>query len=254
MAKRRSSTGDRQPAEVQAMPEPPAALEDQGLSLDQLTEAFAQMLGSGSDPYVAAPEPADAMLGGVEAPLEPLPAADDDSCEITPRSILEAMLFVGHPQNEPLAAEKVAGLMRGVRSAEIDELVIELNAEYEREGRPYHIASIGDGYRLNLRDEFIPLRDQFFGRSRQHRLSTAALEVLSLVAYQNAISGEEVNKLRGSASGAILAQLVRRQLLSVERTETKPRQMIYRTTKRFLELFGLASLDDLPRGQDLDRK
>jgi segregation and condensation protein B len=60
----------------------------------------------------------------------------------------------------------------------------------------------------------------------------------------------EIEKLRGHPSGAVLAQLVRRDLLRLQRTETKPRQTQYYTTDRFLSLFGLASLDDLPHSQD----
>src|SRR5580704_7327566 len=96
-----------------------------GLSLDQLSAALAGMLDSGDDPYTS---PAAAESGAAAA-ADPVVADDpaaapvaDDGCEITPRSILEAMLFVGSPQNEPLTSKQVAGLMRGVRPAEIDGL------------------------------------------------------------------------------------------------------------------------------------
>jgi len=233
---------------------PPEA--DAGLSLDQLNQAFASMLGGGADPYAPVIEPVEEIAVG-EPPPETWQSAEstsDDDCEITPRSIFEAMLFVGHPQNEPLTSAKVAGLMRGVRPAEIDELVVELNDLYRRENRPYQVASRGEGFELVLRDEFAPVRNLLQGRVRQHRLSAAALEILSLVAYHNAISADEINRLRGIHSNAVLNQMVRRQLLSVEKTDTKPRQLIYRTTKRFLELFGLSSLDDLPKSQDIDRR
>lgn len=232
---------------------------DGGLSLEQLNEAFAEMLGGGSDPYTAVPAPVgidDTLIdpGPVTEPDSVAEGEHDEACEITPRSIFEAMLFVGHPQNEPLTSTKVASLMRGVRAAEIDDLVRELNEMYVGEGRPYEIVSVGEGYRLALRDKFEPVRNLFYGRVRQHRLSPAALEVLSVVAYHGAIAADEVTRLRGAPSGAVLSQLVRRQLLSVEKTDTKPRQLIFRPTKRFLELFGLVSLDDLPRSSDIDKR
>jgi segregation and condensation protein B len=228
---------------------------DEGLSLDQLNQAFAQMLGTGDDPYTPAKDPEPTTPEA--APLEIEPPShrdDDDTCAITPRNILEAMLFVGDANNEPLAAAKVAKLMRGVRPAEIDDLVQELNAEYIAQGRPYEILSIGEGYRLALRESFSAVRQLVFGKTRQHKLAPAALEVLSIVAYHGAVAADEVSKLRNTPSGSILAQLVRRQLLSVEKTDTKPRQLIYRTTRRFLDLFGLSSLDDLPRSQDIDKR
>ncbi len=225
---------------------------DDGLSLDKLNQAFAEMLG-GDDPYSAPVEP---PLSEVEEPIaaeQPDPT-HDDACPITPQTILEAMLFVGHPQNEPLSMARVAGLMRGVRASELDEAIVELNRRYDSEGRPYRIVSEGDGYRLTLRDEFAPLREQFYGKVRESRLSTAAVEVLSLVAYNESLTLEEVNKLRGTPSGPLLNQMVRRQLLSVEPVEGHARQVRYKTTQRFLDLFGLQSLDDLPRSQDLEKR
>ena len=221
--------------------------EPSGLSLNQLSDALAGMLRSGDDPY-ASPGAADQ----VGVPAEDPTAESVDECAVTPRSILEAMLFVGSPQNEPLGSKQVASFMRGVRPAEIDTLVRELNQDYARRGCPYTIVAEGAGYRLTLREQFGPLRDKFHGRSRRARLSQAAIEVLAAVAYHAPVTAEEVARLRGMASGPILLQLVRRQLLSLERNPTQPRKARYRTTDRFLELFGLASLDDLPRTPDLE--
>ncbi|HVW39497.1 MAG TPA: SMC-Scp complex subunit ScpB [Pirellulales bacterium] len=243
-----------------AHPPPP----DQGLSLDELSQAFAGMLGSGDDPYAEpAPEENEDEAALIEA-LGPAAKSElpsvrrepsaDDACEVTPRSILEAMLFVGNRDNTPLSSQRIAGMMRGVRAAEIDELVNELNQRYDANGCPYRIYSEADGYRLMLRDEFNRIRDKFYGRMRQARLSPAAIEVLSIIAYQGAQTSEEVNRLRGTPSGAILSQLVRRQLLRIERDPAAPRSPRYHTTARFLELFGLESLDDLPRSQEIERR
>ena len=230
---------------------------DEGLSLDQLNQAFAQMLGSGDDPYAppvekAAGEPAVSAVD--EPPPEALEPDEAAPCEITPRSILEALLFVGHPGNEPLTSTQVAGLMRGVRPAEIDELVRDLNAEYSANRCPYTIISEGAGYRLALREEYAGIREKFYGRVRSSRLSPAAVEVLAIVAYNGPISADDVSRLRGTASGHILAQLVRRQLLAIERVQEPKRVTTYRTTKRFLEFFGLERIEDLPRSQELDKQ
>jgi segregation and condensation protein B len=86
---------------------------------------------------------------------------------------------------------------------------------------------------------------------RRVRLSQASIDTLSLVAYRQPISREDIDRLRGTKSSAILNQLVRRQLLHIERPPDKPRQAFYTTTERFLELLGLESLDDLPQQLEL---
>ncbi len=170
----------------------------------------------------------------------------DDACPITPASVLEAMLFVGNRDGSPLTPARAAELMRGVAPGEIAGLVDELNARYAADGRPYAIVSEGSGYRLRLRPEFAPLRNRFYGKMREVRLSQAAIDILAIVAYQQPLTAEEINKLRGKPSGHVLSQLVHRQLLRIERAGPR-RTAQYYTTERFLRLFGLESLDDLPR-------
>lgn len=170
----------------------------------------------------------------------------DDSCPITPSSVLEAMLFVGNRDGTPLTPARAAELMRGVAPGEIAGLVDELNARYEADARPYTIVSEGSGYRLRLRPEFAPLRNRFYGKMREARLSQAAIDILAIVAYQQPLTAEQINKLRGKPSGHVLSQLVHRQLLRIERPGPR-RTAQYYTTERFLRLFGLESLDDLPR-------
>jgi segregation and condensation protein B len=174
------------------------------------------------------------------------------ACELSPKSILEAMLFVGHPQNEPLTAKQVSSLMRGVLPEEIDELVRELNEQYDSECTPYRVASEGAGYRLVLRDEFSALREQFYGRVKEAKLSQSVIDTLAIVAYHQPVGLKEVDQLRGKPSGGILSQLVRRQLVKIERSPDKPRDIKYRTTSRFLDLFSLDSLEDLPRSQEVE--
>jgi segregation and condensation protein B len=233
-----------------------ASPDDQGLSLDELSQAYADLLAGGDDPFAEASEPEGPT--GVAAVVEKLadeeeegqPEDQDAFCEISPRSILEAMLFVGHPDNEPLTSEKVASYMRGVRPQEIDELVVEINHSYDQDGSPYRIESVGAGYRMAIRDEFSSLRDRFYGRNKAAKLSQAAIDILAIVAYRQPLTRDEVDSLRAKPSGTILTQLVRRGLLRMERPTKKPRTPCYHTTDRFLELCGLESLRDLPESLD----
>ncbi len=242
-------------ANVASPPETPE-IDDSGLSLEDLGQAYSALLNRGAVPYEDPIDPDEAEENPAEESMladsdsEPLPPPSDRECELSPRSILEAMLFVGHPQNEPLTARQVASLMRGVVPEEIDELIRELNEQYAEEGCPYWIASQGAGYRLALRDEFANLRDQFYGRVKEAKLSQSAIDTLAIVAYHQPIDVKLVDKFRSKPSGGVLSQLVRRQLLRVEKNAANPKELLYCTTTRFLDLFGLESLEDLPRSQE----
>jgi segregation and condensation protein B len=243
-------------------PDPPFEPQPQGISLDELAEAFAQVMGTEPRRVEETPAPdaapsADAVLPAkspaAEQSIEPastVPAAEEDSCPVNPRTILEAMLFVGDRDNQPLTPARAAELMRDVAADEIPALVDELNRCYDADGAPYRVVGVGNGYRLALRDEHHPLRNRFYGRIREARLSQAAIDVLSLVAYQQPITGEKIGRLRGRPSSHVLAHLVRRGLLRIERPESGRRTPHYHTTDRFLRLFHLESLGDLPRSED----
>jgi segregation and condensation protein B len=173
--------------------------------------------------------------------------------EINARSVVEAILFVGRPDNGATSARELAAVMRGVSPAEIDLAVAELNAIYDADRASYKIEKTNSGYRLVLRTEFERVRDKFYGRAREAKLSPAALEVLSIIAYKQPISVDKINELRGAPSGAVASTLVRRQLIRMERAQTPGGSSRYWTTDRFLRLFGLKSLAALPHSEELEK-
>jgi segregation and condensation protein B len=128
-----------------------------------------------------------------------------------------------------------------------------LNAAYESEGAAYTINREGGGFRMALREPFERVRHRFYARMREARLSRAAIEVLAIVAYRQPIRAEDVDELRGNKSGAILAQLVRRRLVALDRPAEAPRRPFYRTTDRFLRLYGLTTPQDLPSQEQFTR-
>lgn len=225
-----------------------------GLSLDELGAAFARMVDEGSDPYE--PLPVTPAPGSASAEIEDLildDAETSEDCPVSPRSILESMLFVGCPSGQPLTSRQIAALMRGVRPQEIDALVAELNAGYTEEGCPYRVVSSGSGYRMQLLEEYAGLREKFYGRVKEAKLNQSAVDVLAVIAYRQPLTRDQVDALRGKPSSGVLAQLVRRRLLRMERPPESPRQPLYYTTDRFLKLFGLQDLAELPQSQDEDR-
>ncbi|MBI1913872.1 MAG: SMC-Scp complex subunit ScpB [Planctomycetes bacterium] len=163
--------------------------------------------------------------------------------------ILEAMLFVG---GAPLTAVRACDAIRGLSPDEFQQAIDLLERNYRSQGRPYTIQLQEQGYVLTLRPRYAGIRERLYGGPREARLSPAAVDVLSLVAYQQPATRQEIDSLRGADSGAVLRQLVRHGLVALQRGHDD-REAHYVTTQRFLELFHLRSLEDLPQTQDLQR-
>ena len=171
---------------------------------------------------------------------------EDESYDVTPHRILEAMLFVGSHENEPLMPADAAEPMRGIKADEIAGMVSELNEQYQLEDTPYEIVSQNGGFLMVLKQSYQFVLNRFYGQVKDANLSQTAVDVLAVVAYKQPITRDEVDAIRGKPSSGLLSQLVRRQLLRIERTTDKPRKTYYHTTDRFLKLFELTSIKDLP--------
>jgi segregation and condensation protein B len=217
---------------------------DGGLSIDRLAQAFAAMMGAApsADTTAADVVSVDASPDLDDAP----PAIDDDDCRVTPLAILEALLFVGLPGGKPLTSRGVASLIRGVRPAEVAEMAEELRLRYASEARPYEVAAVDDGWVLRLRPEFTRYGSMLEGRARMVRLDAEALDVLALVAWNQPVPRDRLVELGCDARPAVLRQLVRRGLLELRQPAVADAAPTYHTTPRFLEVFGLAALADLP--------
>ena len=165
--------------------------------------------------------------------------------------VVEALLFVG---GAPLTSERACEAIRGLTAAQFTQAIDDLNRDYRKQGRPYAIQTQGQGYVINLRPRFKPVMEKLYGTTREARLSPAAIDVLSLVAYRQPATKAEIDSLRGMESGNLLRQLVRRGLIAVaNRADANHKEVAYGTTARFLELFDLRSLEDLPQTQDLQK-
>jgi segregation and condensation protein B len=172
---------------------------------------------------------------------------------VTPREILEALLFVG---GEPLTTRKLIGVLRDEFTAEFIESQIDgLNAQYTREGRPYEIRLAEGGYRMTLREDFERIRRKTYGLGpKEVKLSQEAIEVLAVIAYHQPLTAAEIDQLGKPGSSGVVRQLLRRELVAVERNTGKSRDLTYRTTPRFLSLFGIRNLNELPRHEQVAYK
>ncbi len=215
-------------------PEAPQPAEDLGRSYQAVVGEPSWEVDAGADLPPAATEPA-----AVSAPTAPPPLV----------RIVEALLFVGGP---PLTAVRACEAIRGLTPTQFLQAIDTLNHDYRRQGRPYVIRTQEQGYVLALRPRFRPVLEKLYGGAREARLSPPAVDVLALVAYRQPATKQEIDSLRGADSGALLRQLVRRGLIQVvNRGDAAQREVTYGTTPRFLKLFEISSLDDLPQTQDL---
>ncbi len=221
---------------------------DSGLSIDRLAQAFAGLMGASApdaSPHAGPIDPATSPAIEIDASPDLDAHEADGACRVSPRTILEAMLFVGLPGGEPITSRRVASLLRGVRPQEIDELAAELRADYAADNRPYEVASQGTGWVMRLRDEYAAFAAVLEERSRTVRLDQESLDVLATVAWNQPVARDRLVELGCDARPATLRQLVRRGLLALHREgDAEP---IYSTTPKFLELFRLSSLKDLPK-------
>ena len=165
------------------------------------------------------------------------------------KRIVEA-LVLGAP--EPVSAQKMAEVVPGLEADDARALVAELGREYEEQGRAFEIWEVAGGYQLRTRPEYASYL-RLLHRERPLRLSRAALETLAVVAYRQPVTRAEVEAVRGVEADAVLKSLLDRQLVRIAgHREVPGRPMLYGTTRRFLEVFGLSKLDDLPTLREME--
>ena len=182
---------------------------------------------------------------------------EEDSSEVTitevpeerisPREVIEAALFVGGDVS--LTARMLAGLIGSdVESKVAVRIIDQLNQQYVDDNRPYEIQLHEGGFQLQLREVFLRLQSQAHGMGpRETRLAPDVLEMLAWVAWNQPVEADQLEESGHAKPMTPIRQLIRLQLLEVERTGSRRKDVAYRTSDRFLELFELASLDDLPQ-------
>lgn len=176
------------------------------------------------------------------------PAVSNENDVPTDEAVVEAILFAG---DTPLPPAKIAAATE-LPPRRIKQAVTRLNERYARGGHAFRIEDVAGGYQMMTLPEYHDVLRRLLHVKKDSRLSQAAMETLAIVAYRQPILRADVEAIRGVASGEVLRGLMERQLVKiVGRAEVIGRPMLYGTSKRFLEVFGLADLDDLPRVEEL---
>jgi segregation and condensation protein B len=159
------------------------------------------------------------------------------------RRIVEAIIL---SSSDPIAPARIAAVLPSCNPSQVRAIIDELNAEYAEQRRAFEIWEVAGGYQMRSLPEFAPyLRE--IQTSRPLRLSPAALETLAVIAYRQPVTRAEIEHIRGVDAGAVLRSLLDRQLARIAgHREVAGRPIVYATSRRFLEVFGLAKLGDLP--------
>lgn len=162
---------------------------------------------------------------------------------------LEAVLFVAR---EPVNSRKLAQLAGLADGTEARTLIRRLNRYYDEGESAFRAEEVAGGFQLLTRPQFGSWLRRVLQSSVETRFSTPALETLAVVAYRQPVLRVEIEAIRGVDCGEILRQLMERDLVRISgRSEDLGRPYLYGTTKRFLQVFGLRHLDDLPRADVL---
>ncbi len=163
--------------------------------------------------------------------------------------IVEALLFASSDALTPVKIAQAAG---GLSPRRVRQSIDRLRAEYAGRLCSFDVMEIAGGYRLYTRPEYQEHVARLEKMKAPEKLSAASLETLAIIAYRQPIIRADVDSIRGVQSGAILKSLMDRRLIRVVGRSDQPgRPLQYGTTKRFLDHFGLGSIRDLPRVEDL---
>lgn len=163
--------------------------------------------------------------------------------------LLEAALFAS---SRPVSASELALLEPEATVDEIQTALSELVEHYNSEGHGVELIEIGEGWQVLTRAEFTEAIERAQLAARPQRLSNAALETLTIIAYRQPLGRAEIEEIRGVSAGSVLRSLHERGLIDVVgRGDGLGRPLLYGTTSAFLEQVGLRHLHELPRADEL---
>jgi segregation and condensation protein B len=180
------------------------------------------------------------------------------------KKIVEALMFSAERPLSPkeirtifaeATDEEHAGVtepFRNCRETQIVAALDELKAEYDLQQRSFQLVEIAGGWRLVSRPEYAPWLKKLLDEARPHRLSPPSLETLSIIALRQPICRADIAAIRGVEVDGVIKTLLERDLITiVGKSEAPGRPMLYGTTQKFLEHFGLRDLDDMPKAAEL---
>ena len=170
--------------------------------------------------------------------------------EVTTEAVVEAVLFAS---DESLTEARLADIV-GVPARQIRQFIEGLNEKYQANKNAFRIEKIAGGYQMLTLSPYNHWLEKLVRVRDDSKLSAAALETLAIIAYKQPVIRADIEAIRGVAAGEIIRSLIYKGLVKiVGRAEVLGRPMLYGTTKKFLQTFGLDSLKDLPKVEELKK-
>lgn len=159
-------------------------------------------------------------------------------------AVLEGLLFV--VGDEGITLEQASNILE-ISIEETKKILKELQNEYEKDSRGIRISFLANCFKLTTKKEHIEYYKKLITTNENGTLSQAALETLAIIAYNQPITRVQIDQLRGISSSFLIRKLMAKDLIKASGKSDLPgHPNLYRTTREFLDYFGLASIDDLP--------
>ncbi|MBN1795155.1 MAG: SMC-Scp complex subunit ScpB [Sedimentisphaerales bacterium] len=185
-----------------------------------------------------------------QADKQPAFAEPDEPIETTIESVVEAVLFAS---DEPLSPTRLAAIVE-TTTKEIKDSIKNLNERYKAGNHAFRIEQIAGGFQMLTLSPYNTWLQKLLRARSDSKLSAAALETLAIISYKQPIIRADIEAIRGVAAGEMIRSLMYKGLVKiVGRAEILGRPMLYGTTKKFLEVFGLNTLKDLPKIEELKK-
>lgn len=170
------------------------------------------------------------------------------------KNIVESVIFASEEEISPKQIKEVLDSFQFKASLnDIEEHIAQLNKEYHESNRPYKIIKIAGGYQFSTKEDYAKYIGKLFTEKQKKKLSPSALETLAVIAYKQPITRSDIEFVRGVNVDYIVNSLLERELITIiGRAATPGRPILYGTTKNFLKVIGLGSLDDLPKLKEIN--
>lgn len=166
--------------------------------------------------------------------------------------VLEGLLFV--QGDEGITLNEICKILE-IDMHEAKALLLKLKSSYEEKNRGLRIRFLGNVFKLTTKEEHKAYYQKLFTIPENRELSAQALEVLAIIAYNEPITRVEIDEMRGLSSDYTLRRLIAKGLVKEAGKSTMPgRPNLYKTTHEFLDYFGLATLEDLPKLPENEEK
>ena len=164
------------------------------------------------------------------------------------KNVIEALLFAAR---DPLTQLQVNDIFEP-ETPNLKEIVDQLNKQYSKNENAFTISKIAGGFQIISKKEYEYFINKLFKKSGRLKLSLAAMDSLAIIAYKQPISRYEVEAIRGVDSSGVLKTLLNHELIKIKGRDVGPgRPLLYKTTIKFLEYFGLNRISDMPKLKEI---